>query len=126
MKKVQFFAISALLSISCAQAVLVTLPSKEILEKRFNEMGLTYFVEKSKIVNKAAGEEKEALGVAMLVELSIHDYIEYLKKGMPAPMVNISAAQMQMSKPHIFEILLKDSPEALKELQDAGLYTPSK
>lgn len=101
------------------------MPSKEALQARLDKIGMTYFAEKTNIIAQLADQKKAPLGVAMVVDLSMHDYFEYIKKSMPAPMVRMQQAQMAMHKPLILEILLKHAPAALEELKDLGIYEPA-
>jgi hypothetical protein len=67
-----------------------------------------------KIVNQLADQQKEALGVALRVELALYDYNEYLKQPMLATIMN-------MRKPEIIKTILQDSPDALAELKQHNL-----
>lgn len=122
---------STLLSVSskgfaAAHSKDVTMPSANILQDRLSECGLEHFMEKTKIVSQLAGQTKAPLGVAMTVALSYADYHEDLSRRMPKPMARMMMVQMEMSKPMLFEALLKDEPEALDELKRHGLYKPKK
>lgn len=105
-----------LLSIAPASfAVLVTMPEKKILHDRLCEMGFEHFVEKTEIDEKLGGQTKEALGVAVVVELALYDYNELTQN----PMMEVI---MQEGKNKLFEALLQDEPKALEELAKNGLY----
>lgn len=97
--------------------------SKEEVQEKLGNIGLSYFMEKTDIVNSLEGP-KVALGVAMAVELAYADYYEYTQKGMPAQMFRMNQIQMEMHKPLIYETLLKEYPSALAELQQHGMYKP--
>jgi len=64
------------------------------------------------------------MGVAMAVELAYVDYAENLIHGMSPQMCQTTMAITRMSKPGLFEALLKEHPSALEELKNAGVYTP--
>lgn len=97
--------------------------SKEEIEQKLSDIGLSYFMEKSDIVNSLQGR-KVPLGVAMAVELAYADYYEYTQKGMPTQMFRMNQIQMEMHKPLIYEALLKEYPSALAQLQQHGMYNP--
>ena len=99
--------------------------TKEGVESRLTALGLAHFVEKTDIGSSLAGT-KAPLGVAMALELAYADYYEDLRKGMPAPMLQMTIVQMEMSKPLIYETLLRNYPSALAQLQQFGMYKPSK
>ena len=96
---------------SANHAIKVTLPAQDVLSQRLREASFEHFVEKTDILSYLAGQEKETLGVIMAVELALYDYGQNLKN----PMIE---NMMQMKKPQLIEILLKDSPEAAKEAQN--------
>lgn len=102
-------------------AVLVTLPNKQTLTQRLASIGLDHFIEKTKIVSQLAGQEKEALGVAIAVECALYDYNEYLTQSMPDKQSRMMATLMNMRKPQIIEAILQDSPDALAELKQHKL-----
>ena len=112
MKKLLF--LSLLVTGASLQAVLITLPEAKVLTARLQQAGFDHFIEKTDIVKNLAGQQKEALGVSMAVELALYDYNQYLKNPMMATM-------MQMRKPQLIGTLLQDSPDAVKELKDQGL-----
>ncbi len=97
----------------------VQIPSAEILKKRLADVGLEHFAEKTSIVKNLAGQSKEPIGVAMSIERAISDYAEYIKNPIVLTTTN-------MLKPQMFEAILKDYPEALKELAGHGFYKASK
>lgn len=112
MKKLLF--LSLLVAGASLQAVLITLPEAKVLTARLQQAGFDDFIEKTDIVKNLAGQQKEALGVNMAVELALYDYNKYLENPMMARI-------MQMRKPQLIETLLQDSPDAVKELKDQGL-----
>ena len=122
MKKV--FVICVLLSLSCAvQAMkkldetsssdkgLITLPKASVLKERLEKGGFQHFLEKTKIDEKLADKKLKPLGVLLAVELSLYDYVQDLNNPMMSTM-------MQMRKPQLIEIILKDSPKALEKLKE--------
>ena len=94
---------------------ILKMPDATTLQKRLNEAGFEHFVEKTDIVKNLADRDLYPLGVAVSVETALYDYSEYLKQPMMARM-------MQMRKPQLLEVLLKDHPAALQELADEGVY----
>ncbi len=126
MKAVRFFVISTLLSVSCMQAARVTLPSKEVLEERFAHKGLADFCKQSRILT-LAGQTIETEDVGAYVQGAQLAYMTFnQKRKFPKELVNDLTIMVMNSKAKIFEALLKDYPDVLKELQDIGLYTPNK
>ena len=124
MKKI--IALGFILSVQLVAAMekTIKMPNKNELQRRLDEIGMTYFSEKTNIISQLADQEKVPLGVAMAVELAMYDYFKYVESVMPASMVRMQKIQMKMHKPLIFEALLKDEPEALKELEAHDLYKP--
>lgn len=118
--------IAAILSINAISFAMekdtCTMPSAEVIRERFQ--GFDHFLEKTNLVQQLAGQEKHPFGVAMAVDLALHDYNAYLAKGTPAPMLRMLQAQNQMNKPLFIRLLLQDCPTALTELEKAGLYKP--
>ena len=123
--KLKLIAAVALLTITpLSFAGRVKMPSAQVLHERLQ--GFEHFVEKTSIVKQLADRELEALGVANALELSLYDYDEILKKGMPAQQARMLQVQMQMNKPILLKALLEHSPEALKELEEKNIYEPIK
>ena len=96
----------------------ITLPSAQVLSQRLRQIGLDHYLEKSRIDQQLGGQKKYPMGVALAVELSLHDYV----KGTPMPMLS---TMMQMRKPEIIETILQDHPEAIAELKEVGLLPKS-
>lgn len=130
MKKSQLFLVFALafsLNMMYVSASSEKLPcfSKEVLKANLSDLGLDHFMEKTDIVNSLQGT-KAPLGVAMAVELAYADYYEYMQQAMPASMFRMTQVQMEMHKPLIYQKLLKEYPTALAELEQLGMYKPTK
>jgi hypothetical protein len=96
----------------------IKLPDAAILRTRLCNAGLDHFVEKTKIDTELANKELYPMGVAVAVEAHLYDYNEYIWK---QPMI---AIMMQMRKPEIIEILLKDHPDAIAKLKTDGIIIP--
>lgn len=121
----KFFLLSMLSCSSLSFAVLVKMPDAETLKNNLAEIGLSHFAEKSKIVEDLANRKIEALGVAIVIETHLYDYIAYLEQsGMPEKLLHMHQIQMQMHKPLLFEAILKGHKDALQQLKDANLYQP--
>ena len=101
-------------SLCMAMDKTIKLPDAAVLKTRLCNAGLDHFVEKTKIDTDLANKELYPMGVAVAVETHLYDYNEYLKQ----PMM---AAMMQMRKPEIIEILLKDHPNAIQQLKTDGI-----
>jgi len=92
----------------------IEMPTIEILQERLENLGLTNFAEKTKIINKLAGKKFEALSIAIEVELAIYNYNKYMQQPKHAIL-------MQIRKPSLLKALLKDVPQALHELEELGI-----
>jgi len=113
------------LSFAAIEETTCNMPKAEVLRKQLR--GYEHFMEKTKIVDQVADKECSPLGIAMVLELAIYDYIQNLKKGgMPENMLEMMEVQMQMSKDHIIAALLANCPNGLKELKERGLYKAEK
>lgn len=99
--------------------------SKEELDICFDQLGFQHFAEKTNITNRLAGE-KIAISIPIVIETAYADYDECIKEGMPDFMYQTLRVQMAMSKPLLYERLLKDCPEALAKLEQHGIYKPIK
>jgi hypothetical protein len=119
MKK-QLLSFGALftLSISCF-ATPVKMPNAEVLRQRLP--AFEHFDEKTQFIKKIAEKKLEPYGVAVTIQHAFADYNHYLKDDPNRAMIMRS---MTISAPLLLEACLKDYPEALKELQEKGLYTP--
>jgi|GEM_PF-1853804 hypothetical protein len=102
MKKLVMF-----LMLCCSSAVFaltIQMPSAEILKEKLGAMGLGHFAEETTIIADLANQKKEPMGIKLAVELVVRDYNHTMK-------TKISAALLLSE-------LLKDSSEALAELQE--------
>jgi hypothetical protein len=115
MKFVLSLAAVVILSTS-ASAVLVKLPSAEILKQRITKVASKHFAEKAKLHTALGGQEKEAVVIALMVELAYAEYLEYFedntKKSKIATLVNKSS---------ILLTILDGEDAAIRELAQAGL-----
>ena len=109
-EKMKKLILLILLNMGISQAVLVKLPNAEILSERLSSKGFGHFAEKTQIVNQLANQELEVLGVMVAVDLALSDYHENLNNP-------TMAASMEMNKPVLLNLILKDSPKALEELR---------
>ncbi len=91
----------------------LTMPSKEILHERLCRAGFDHFDEKTKLSSYLGSQEKVPLGVVVALDLALYDYAQYIPE---------VAGLMQMRRDELIGTLLKDTPEALKELTEAGVY----
>jgi hypothetical protein len=125
MKKI-LLNLVAILQFSIALSEPITMPDETELQKRLSSIGMEHFAEKTNIIKTLAGQQKKPLAIAAAIELSMFDYFEYLKKGMPEPLFKMTQATFMMGKSSLLEALLKDNPTALKELEADGIYKPTK
>ena len=109
-----------LLSAAMVQSVLVEIPNTKELQERFWEQGWTYFDEKSHLIEMIEGRSMEALGVYTQVGFALDTFAKYVNN----PAVSIT---MKMMKGKIVKEILRDSKEAIQELQEYGFlsYTVS-
>lgn len=103
----------------------ITMPNKAVLRERLKAINMDHFMEKTNILDVLADKKKAVLGVNIAMELAIADYRKYLTQGPGAsPATRPLLAAFLMNKPLLIEALLKDHPEGLSALQEAGLYQP--
>ncbi len=95
----------------------IIMPSKYVLEERLDLIGLKFFIEKSSIICILASQEKTTLDIAATVEVTI----EHFKFHFGTPEHN---ALLNQRKPLIYEVLLKEHPEILNELEEQCFYRP--
>lgn len=96
-----------------AQSTEITLPEADILKCRLTEAGFEHFVEKTALVEAMAGKQWKVSTMVEAIQAELRMYCRF--NGMMA----ILAAR---KKSLLIEAFLKDSPEALKELEEAGLF----
>lgn len=96
------------------KSAIVKLPNEEILRKKLYAAGYGYFAEKTTIVKDLANAELSPLGVAIALETSLSDFAEYQKN----PMLS---GLMEMNKPHILKVILKEYPGAIEELKKENI-----
>lgn len=94
-------------------SLVIILPDSKILADRLG-YHFEHFLEKTNLHIKLGGTQKAPLGVVAAIDLAIHDYGEIMKD----PMIT---KLMQMNKPGIIKAILRDSPEALKQLKDLSV-----
>lgn len=94
--------------------VLVTLPSAKVLVERLTQIGMAHFAEKTGIHEELGDQQKYAMGVAIAVECAYSNYDAYLKNPKMKQIMN-------MAKGNLIKTILKDSPEAIAELEAAKL-----
>jgi hypothetical protein len=97
--------------------IIITMPDKTALNKLFSEHGLDYFAEKTKIIEKLAGQTKYPEGLEISKQLAIYDYSECLK-GHPPFMINMLLMTADASFDAVIDEILKDFPKAKEQLQD--------
>jgi len=100
----------------------IRMPDKTTLELLLQEKGLHHFIEKTNVIQDLADQEKYALGIAISIDGACAQYRGLLNK-------NISDERRKMTnnmivdavRSMLYKTILKDYPEALQELQEAGL-----
>lgn len=105
-----------------ATSKIITMPNTQILEKRLADNGFIHFMQTTNIVKYLADQNKAPIGVSLVVAASYLEYDKHLKERFSA---KLSLAQGRMDiiekkKRQLFELLLEDAPEALKELEEGG------
>ena len=93
----------------------ITMPSEKELEKRLVGIGQLHFNEKTKIARDLGGRVMEPQGVFLAVQFAYYDYLLEFEGNIPAQI------SIKMNKPLVLKELLKDSPQALQELEKDGL-----
>jgi len=107
----RIFLFLALISSQLNFNTIVRLPDAKVLCERFRAERLDEFVRKTKIIDKLAGQQKDVQDILFVVESELDSNFENIRNPMLIEM-------MDMRKNKIFQILLKDFPEALKELSE--------
>jgi len=102
-----------------ANAVMVSLPNEQELEKRISSVVNEHFVEKTMLTKKLANRKIEAIGVALAVHLAIYDYIMSMKN--EREITAIIAGTMIHEGQSLIRCILKHSPEAIHDLEQKGL-----
>ena len=97
------------------------LPSEKILEQRLLSLeGLEHFLEKSKILKKLANQNKVAVGVVMMLDLEIYDYLEIFNSNPKNK--NIIGFTLNLQRKDIVCEILKDYPKEFEKLEPLGLF----
>lgn len=97
----------------------IQLPPASVINQRLEDLGLRYFLEKTKIDQQLGNQKKYPIGVALTVELSLSDFAKTV--GNP-----VASRLMQMQKPEIIKAILQDFPEAIAELEKQGVLDSNK
>lgn len=96
----------------------VTIPSVGVLEYRLKYNEFAHFAEKTHIADQLGGQKLTPEGVVIAVETALYDYHEEIKKNMPESMASDIQIAMQERKSDLLEILLRESPDALKQASE--------
>lgn len=80
---------------------LVQLVPAATLQARLSAIGMSHFLEKTRIHEELGGATKYIEGVQLALELAIYDYT--------ASLPEVMAIQMEMSKARIMNLLLQDA-----------------
>ena len=120
MNKLLITILISINTISCASKseLFVKMPSAQILSARLAMAGFLEFNQRTQIAKKLADCVKRPLDIPMEIDLSLYDYHEHMSD-------IIMSTIMYSCKNKIYEALLGHCPEALKELEDVGIYSPT-
>lgn len=108
------------LNVSASKNDLVLMPHKNILEKKFCDLNLQYFAEKSKIIDHLAGNEFCPAGVVIAVDIATDDYREFAQNS-NNPTLVLDVEMVELRRSAIVESLLSDHPQAIKELKSENI-----
>ncbi len=117
MKKIFFVAI---LFMANTQAVKIKLTAEVLNQRLHEEQGLEYFMQKTDVVDKLANKELLPAGVVVIFDAALNNYYNYLeqkKHEHRSKMIEL----LQERRTNILETILRDSPEAIKELKESEL-----
>ena len=149
--KTRLLTIAALLGSSFASYAMdeysYSIPKAEILTERLCDRGMDHFVDHTTIVGKLAGKSELPLTVVLVVDDAITEYAQWMMNNAeaspnvdeavvnaiadffaseenpgPYPMERLLETQKAENKSALLRACLEDHPEALKKLEEAGLY----
>lgn len=100
-------AVNKLQAAKKSAAMLVTMPSAEILAKRLRERGVDHFMGKTRLHEKLGGQQKYLVGVLASLETALSEY----EQDIP-----LAGQLMAFRRNELLEALLKDFPDALNQL----------
>ncbi len=122
--KLKISALFVVLTIVSTNFAMIEMPTAEVLEERLNKAGFGHYMEKTDIVESLANKELVPIGVHNIVFTSMLDYSKHLEETMPGPYCKAGQAAFYIRKRQLFEVLLEDFPEALKELEENEFIGP--
>ncbi len=99
----------------------IKMPNAQVLQDRLHKGTFHHFMEKTDIVSELADRNITPLGIVSVVNLSYVDYNEYFRKAKSGKAAERLMVLMVMKKRELFEALLEDKREVLKQLDDLGL-----
>lgn len=101
----------------------LTFPERKILEKRLNDKGFEHLHERTQLLDNLANKTETSLDVYNQVGHALREYEEYLKlSSFTQRLVIATMISMRSKQDELLATLLQDSPEALAELAQKGLY----
>lgn len=106
LKCIAVCVLSSIIFMSFAGRI-VKMPDVGILNARLFKAGFIHFAYKTQIVTELAKKELDAQGLAGKVEKALSSYKD-------------PEQDKKINKSRLFEVLLEDSPELLKELKENG------
>ena len=102
------FKHSALLSKEILDQLIITLPSKNILNQRLNEYGFTYINEKARLADNLGGLTAPAGAIIMQIAAMLNNVNEK---------DSVSGRLTLMERPEIIELILQDNPHVINILK---------
>lgn len=115
----------AIMHCSTASAILVNLPDSKIITERLSARGFEHFQNYSEIADSLGGKQMEVLGISIVLDLAIHDYIKTMEKsGGSIRIIKGMDLILHQRRHKLFEAIFLDYPEAIKELESMNLLAP--
>lgn len=109
MKKLFTILFALLLNVGICQSILVKIPDADDLYKRFKLTTFAHFIDNTSIISQLAGKKVEVFEVCVVVDEALEEYKECMK----FKEILFGLTDFYFN---IIELILLDSPEAIKEL----------
>jgi hypothetical protein len=90
------------------------MPDVKTLTERLRNANFVHLIEKTDLVDSLANKEVEAIGVVTAVDFALSDYDQNLQQ-------TAIAVIAKQRKPQLLKVLLQDSLDAIKELEELHL-----
>ncbi len=107
------FLLLGLFAISSSNGVTVKLPTRDLLNERFNAEGYEPYTH-SNIVTNLAEQERTCLGMNMQIRLELDAFKRHYDN-------DVVSFFTDLETPRMTRVILSDSPECIRKLEDLGL-----